>query len=477
MLQQENSLDPPHYLSIINIINTAKIERSLQGEILGWDRAAEEMLGFSAQEAIGQKTSLYIPRPICEQEEQAIWEAVSRNSVYYTEKTVRRQKTGDELLSVVAIKAVRSPAGAIIGLVESSIALADVSKIQELCILSIEHSPTGHLLANSQGVILVVNRQVEKMFGYSREELLGQQVEILLPKQFREHHSGYRQQFGQNPAIRQMGAGRDLFGCRKDGTVFPVEIGLASVTTAAGVFVMASIIDIIDRKKAEEFARSNRDLEQFAFIASHDLQAPLRHINAYVTLLAEKYGAVQDEETQKWIKHIVNGTSQMKTLIDDLLAYARICQTQRTLEYVDLNEIVAQLQQLLSAKIAGSKAVVHVEHLPNLLSNPSLLKQLLQNLLENALRFHRPGEPPEIWIKGQKKDEFWEIMVADNGIGIDPKNHERIFGIFQRIDPQNYPDGSGIGLAVCKKICDLLGGQIRLESQLNQGAKFYVTLK
>jgi PAS domain S-box-containing protein len=203
---------------------------------------------------------------------------------------------------------------------------------EEIVRLTVELSPSGMIMTDADGKIVLVNAEVERLFGYRRDELLGRSIDILVPKEMRAAHDGYRQGFVARPEARRMGVGRDLYGMRKDGSKVPVEIGLNPIHTSDGQMILSAVTDITERKlavdalaaRSEELQRSNADLEQFAHVASHDLQEPLRMVSSYTELLAEHFKGRLDEKAEKYIHYAVDGAKRMQQLVRDLLAYSRV---------------------------------------------------------------------------------------------------------------------------------------------------------
>jgi PAS domain S-box-containing protein len=331
--------------------------------------------------------------------------------------------------------------------------------------------------------MVLVNHMTEIMFGYERNELIGQPVETLIPERFRPSHHQYRQDYFDNAHTRPMGSGIELFARKKDGQEFPTEISLSPLQTSSGQVVTAVIRDISERQQArlalEEHARnlerSNAELEQFAYVASHDLQEPLRMVASYAQLLARRYRDKLDQDAEEFIEYIVDGATRMQNLINDLLAFSRVGTRTREFEATDSNAVLQRVLNHLQVAIEESQAVITYDDLPEVMADSQQLGQLFQNLLSNAIKFHG-DEPPVIHVGCQQKGDDYLFSVADQGIGIEPQYAERIFQLFQRLHGKKEYSGTGIGLAICKKIVERHSGQIWLESGTGQGSTFYFTL-
>jgi light-regulated signal transduction histidine kinase (bacteriophytochrome) len=238
-------------------------------------------------------------------------------------------------------------------------------------------------------------------------------------------------------------------------------------------------IDLVSHELVEHnqaLVRSNAELQQFAYVASHDLQEPLRMVTAYMQLLSRRYKDKLDTDAQEFIGFAVDGVQRMQRLINDLLTYSRVETRQRALESVDLAEVLRQATSNLQIAIAESQAVITHDPLPTVLGDAAQLVQVLQNLLGNAIKFRVAGRPPHIHLGIESRGAEWVVTVKDNGIGIDPSYADRIFVIFQRLHTAAEYPGTGIGLAICKKIVERHGGRIWVESQPGQGAAFRLTL-
>ncbi|TAG95452.1 MAG: hybrid sensor histidine kinase/response regulator [Oscillatoriales cyanobacterium] len=228
-------------------------------------------------------------------------------------------------------------------------------------------------------------------------------------------------------------------------------------------------------KSNQELARSNAELEQFAYVASHDLQAPLATIASYAQLLEKRYKDQLDSQANKFIGNIVQGCTRMQTLIDDLLEYSRVGRSQKPFKPSNCNQVVEQALANLQAVIRDTQAVVSYGELPVVTGDISQLVQLFQNLVCNAIKY-RHDAPPVVSISACKQQNNWLFSVSDNGIGIAPQHQERIFQIFQRLHTQKEYSGTGIGLAICQKIVERHGGRIWVESEPGQGSTFHFTI-
>jgi light-regulated signal transduction histidine kinase (bacteriophytochrome) len=247
--------------------------------------------------------------------------------------------------------------------------------------------------------------------------------------------------------------------------------------------MVGSILDLTERKQAaedlkkaaEELARSNKELEQFAYIASHDLQEPLRMVSSYTELLARRYKDKLDTTAMEFIGYAVDGARRMSTLINDLLAYSRVNTRQKPTELVDCEEIFRSTLDNLKIVIRETKASVTADALPTVMGDPTQLQQLFQNLVGNAIKFH--GEDsPRVRVSASRRAGVWLFSVKDNGIGIAQEDFERIFLIFQRLHGREEYPGTGIGLAVCKRIVERHGGRLWLESKQGEGTTFFFTI-
>ena len=347
----------------------------------------------------------------------------------------------------------------------------------------LEAAPDAMVVVNQGGGIVLLNVQAEKQFGYRRDELLGQQVKNIIPEGFAERLLADGLRSTEDALAQQIGTGIELTGRRKDGSEFPIEIMLSPLESAEGLLVTAAIRDITTRqeaeahllRKVEELNRSNEELARFAYVASHDLQEPLRMVASFTQLLSRRYKGKLDADADEYISFAVDGARRMQRLIQDLLAYSRVGTTKRDLLDTSSEEALQHALMNLRGAIEESGAMVTHDALPFVFADKTQLIQLFQNLIGNAIKYRRGA--PLVHISavnnGAKK---WVFSVQDNGLGIDSQYFEKIFGMFQRLHTREEFSGTGMGLAICRNIVERHGGSISVESQPGQGSTFRFSL-
>lgn len=454
------------------------------GKIAIVNMQIEKLFGYHRQELLGEPIEILVP------EAARSGHAALRDS-YMAAPLARNMGSGRDLHgrrkdgSLIPVEIGLNPltAGGEQYVLASVVDISERKRHEERLALVVEAAPSGMVMVDRTGRIILVNSHIEKLFGYAREKLLGKPIETLIPRNYRDKHPAQRDAYFQAPSTRAMGVGRDLFGLHKNGSEIPVEIGLNPISMEDEEFVLASVVDITERKIAEriihdkvlELERSNRDLQQFAYVCSHDLQEPLRVISNYTQLISRRYAGRLDEDADEFIEFIVSASRRMQGLINDLLAYSRVETRGKPFTTVNTNKAVEAAAANLKLAIEEAGAKIDCRPLPSVTGDETQLLQLFQNLLSNAIKF-RSKAPPRIEIAGIRSGSRVTFTVSDNGIGIDAKHADRIFVIFQRLHTREDYEGSGIGLAICKRIVERHGGFIKVEPETGGGSEFIFSL-
>jgi PAS domain S-box-containing protein len=455
-----------------------------KGKILLVNTEVERLFGYSREELLSQSIDILVPAAIRVQH-------CGHRASFVARPQARRMGVGRDLFGVrkdgtqIPVEIGLNPIRTSDGLMILS-AITDITERKlsdERFRLVVEACPSGMIMTDPDGKIALVNAEAERLFGYAREELFGRSIEILVPAMARPGHAKHRKDFVAAPEARRMGIGRDLYGARKNGTKIPIEIGLNPIQTSDGLMVLSAITDISERKRAaedlakrsEQLERSNADLGQFAHVASHDLQEPLRMVSSYTSLLAEHYKDRTDDKSERYIRYVLDGAKRMQQLIQDLLSYSRV-DSQAELPVLINSEIVLKTALTnLKLAIEESQAEIGFNALPAVQADGVQLTQVFQNLIGNALKFYG-DRPPQIRIGAKLSDDNWVFHVEDNGIGIEKEYAERVFQMFQRLHERGRYEGSGIGLAIVKKIVERHGGRVWFESKPKIGTTFYFTI-
>lgn len=457
-----------------------------QGIITGWNPSAERLFRIPADAAVGLPAEAVVP-PERAGAFRALLRRVIAGDVLKEELhlTLTSPEGG---MTDVSLRAspVRSHGGALMG---ASIVARDVTDemaARETFRLATEFSPAAQLLIDRDGTVVLVNAELERRFGYRRDELLGRPFDVLVPADARERHGAYVDAFLQAPEVRTRVPDREMCGRRSDGSTFPIEVGLMPVPSRDGLLILAAIVDISDRKAAQfalerrthELERSNDDLTQFAHVASHDMQEPLRIVASFAQLLADRYRGSLDERADAYIDFIVDGARRMQALVNDILVYSRIGTQTEAPVAVPLADALAEVRNQLGDSLRECGGTIEVEGaLPVVMGNAGQLVRVFQNLIGNAIKY-RGEEAPRIVVSSCAADSgaAWQISVADNGIGFDEAYKLQIFLMFQRIQANHAPRGSGLGLAIAKRIVEQHGGSIRATSTPGKGSTFTFTL-
>jgi PAS domain S-box-containing protein len=348
----------------------------------------------------------------------------------------------------------------------------------------LESAPDAMVIVNGAGTITLVNGQAERLFGYSRGVLLGQAIEILIPERFRRTHLGNRTGFFETPQKRPMGAGLELFGLHQDGHEFPVEISLSPVQTHEGFLVTAAIRDITERKRTEsemnlraaQLEAANKELEAFSYSVSHDLRAPLRHIDGFADLLLKHASSTIDGKGRRYLTIISESAKRMGRLIDDLLVFSRMGRHEMRRDRVDMSQLIKEVIEGLSSDIVEREISWDISPLPEVQGDEAMLRQVFANLIANAVKYTSQREHAKVDIGCKYDADETVFFVRDNGVGFDMQYVHKLFGVFQRLHTTSEFEGTGVGLANVRRIVARHGGRTWAEGSLDAGATFYFTL-
>jgi PAS domain S-box-containing protein len=469
--------------AIVESSNDAIIGKDMQGRITSWNRAATQTFGYTADQAIGQEITMLFPSERLH-EEQLILDRVRGGEQIKHFETQRRAADGRLLEMSLTISPILNAAGRVVGASTIGRDISERRQAEARFRSLLETAPDAMVIIDREGRIVLVNAQTERLFGYTRDRMIGQPVEMLIPHRLRARHSEHRGSYFTSPKVREMGAGLELSGVRSNGEEFAIEISLSPMDAGGERLATAAVRDISDRKAverklaqyAEDLTRSNRDLEQFAYVASHDLQAPLRSVIGFSQLLRRRYDSKLDQDGREFLEHVESSARHMQALVNGVLAFSRVGSQGADFVEVDAEAVLRDVENNLSGVVHERGARITHDPLPRVRASKIEFNQLLQNLIVNGLKF-QPGETPRVHVSATREKRAWHFSVRDWGIGIGTEHQERIFQIFQRLHPPEAYEGTGIGLAVCQKIVQRHGGRIWVESIPGEGATFHFTLQ
>lgn len=352
----------------------------------------------------------------------------------------------------------------------------------------------GIITIDSAGIIQSMNPAAEKLFGYAAEDAIGQNVKLLMPAPYTEEHDGYIANYLSSRVAKIIGIGREVTGRRKDGSTFPIKLAVSELNFRDRIMFTGFIEDLTERKRLEKEAEewreelerrveqrthelelANQELEHFAHTISHDLRTPLRGIRNYVDFLREDLAGQVSGESAEDLDRLGRAAEELDQMIHELLQYSRIGRDESSEQRVSLMELLTNISSVVAD---GTDRIVEIaSDLPDLWAPPGLVRQVFQNLIENGLTYNRSNQKRvSIRLADEQTPHFWTMIVTDNGIGIDPEYHDKIFGMFQRLHTVDEFAGTGIGLAAVRKAIHHLRGSIRLESKPGEGTSFFIRI-
>ncbi len=448
-----------------------------EGIVRNWNKGAEKIKGYTAEEIVGKNFRLFYTKEdqLLKLPEDLLAHATQNRKAI--DEGWRVRKDGNTFWASVVITALHDEEGKVIGFTKVTRDITARKNAEEKFRSLLDAAPDATVIVNKSGVIQMINQQTENLFGYSRDEIIGQPVEVLIPQELGDTHVQHRKGFFKEAKVRAMGAGIELNAVKKNKTKFPVEISLSPIQTEEGILVSAAVRDISDRKKLEnELRKSNEEMEAFTYSVSHDLRAPLRGIIGFTTILEEDYSSQLDDEAKRITSVIKSNTMKMGHLIDDLLAFSRMGKNEVIKKYINSDEMVKEVIAELVQQYKGTAITWEVEPLPDVNADMNTIRQVWINLISNAIKYSRNKEKSGIKIGAYISDEQPVFFVKDNGVGFDEKYRHKLFKVFQRLHSADEFEGTGVGLALVEKIVSKHGGKVWAEAKVNQGATFYFSL-
>ena len=348
---------------------------------------------------------------------------------------------------------------------------------EKLMAAIIENTVDGLITIDHKGTIQTINRACITIFGYKHHEIIGKSVKFLMPEPYQNEYDEYFKNHKIGRKKKIFGISREVEGKRKDGTIFPLELSVSKISIKNKKIYSGIVRDITERKNAEdELLRSNTELERFAYVASHDLQEPLRMVTNFTGLLEKRYGDHLDSTAKEYLDFAYNGARRMQDLVNDLLDYARIGQESENYKDVEVEKLMQVVRENLKESIQENGASLTYQNLPTVHTNPVRLMRVLQNLVGNSLKYKSTDKKTVIQVSSRKDNNMWHFIVKDNGIGMKPEYCQKIFEPFKRLHAKHEYTGTGMGLSICRKIVEGFGGKIWAESTPGEGSMFHLTI-
>ncbi|MCB1757313.1 MAG: PAS domain S-box protein [Gammaproteobacteria bacterium] len=474
-----------HLKAVMDTVLDGLIIIDERGLIQSFNPAAIKIFGYELDEVMGQNVKMLMPSSYRDEHDSYLenyHQTGTKKIIGIGREVEAKRKNGSIFplwlgINEMSIDGKQMFVGTIRDLTERRRAEQALKDSESQLRAIVDHTVDGLITIDESGVIETFNESCEQIFGYSATEVIGENVKILMPEPFYSEHDQYLKNHRETGEKKIIGIGREVKGRRKDGSVFPLDLSVSEIQIKNRKLYSGILRDITERKKAEaRIMQSNLELERFAVIASHDLQEPLRMISSFTELLDKEYGSDMDDDARLYLKFVVDASVRMQKLVSDLLEYSRINSHEADCLYFDANEQLSIVLNNLHEAIVKDNIVVTSDELPEIYSNQIQFGRLLQNLVSNAVKYRAGNRQCRIHIGCGDVDGSWQFFVRDNGIGIEEEYIDQIFTIFRRLHNKDEYSGTGIGLSVCKRIIDILGGKLWVESEKDQGSTFYFTI-
>jgi PAS domain S-box-containing protein len=483
--EERIAIESAHLAAIVRSSDDAILSKDRNATVTSWNEAAERLYGYSADEIVGRSVATIIPPERQGEELEIIAKILAGERVEHYE-TERVRKDGTRLTVSLTASPIHGADGEIVGV---STQARDISQTQRALLEAeqqLHGAPVGiavfTLTAESSAQLVSANPEMTRLLGYGADELARLSAGELTHPDDREDE---RILFEELAAGRRTSFGLEKRSRHKDGRWIWVWFTVSRLgRDDEPLTAIAHVLDISERKAAEvelelaqrNLERSNAELDQFAYVASHDLKEPLILLSAYARMLAERHGDDLDEEGRTFLGHVRDEATRMKSMIDDLLDYSRLQTRVDDSSSVELREVLDTALHTLEPRIEEADAKVEVQAaLPVVEGSPAQFERLFRNLIGNAIKF-RGEDPPVVRVSAERQNGGWLIAIADNGIGVDPGKAGRIFDVFQRLHSQDQYAGTGMGLAICKRIVERHGGRIWVDPAPGGGSVFKFTL-
>lgn len=484
---------------IMNTVLDGLITIDEAGTIFSFNPAAERIFQYSAEEVIGKNVKYLMPKPYCDEHHQYIANYLTSGEgkvIGVGREVAAKRKDGSvfpmELgVNEMSVAGARMFVGTIRDITERKQAeasrLTETNRLQAILATVLD----GIITIDRLGVICSFNPAAERIFGYREQEVLGKNVKMLMPNPYHDEHDGYLHNYLDTGEKKVIGIGRKVEARRKDGEIFPIELGVNEMQVDGQRMFVGSIRDISERVAAEQsivdylakLTRSNQELDDFAYIASHDLKEPLRGLNNNALFLQEDYGEVLDEDGLKRLDRIGFLCKRMEALVDDLLYFSRLGRQDLAIKNTNLNDVISDIQHMMETNLVEANAQIIVpQPLPEITCDATRVTEVFRNLISNAVKYNdKEKKLVEVGYMdspvGQCQLSQYIFYVKDNGIGIKESFFEDVFRIFKRLNTEDDDvKGTGVGLTFVKKIIERHGGKIWLESDLGLGTTFYFYL-